>query len=48
MTVPNEIPFAVSAIVMIWAVGSAAMAFTGGARSGLHQTAPEKKERSEA
>lgn len=40
MTVPPAIPFAVSAVVMVWAVGSAAMAFTGGIRSGLHRTAP--------
>lgn len=48
MTVPNEIPFAVSAVVMIWAVGSAAMAFTGGTRSGLHRTAPAPKDERDA
>ena len=40
MTVPPVIPFAISAAVMLWAAGSAAMAFTGGIRSGLHHTAP--------
>lgn len=40
MTVPPAIPFVISAVVMVWAVGSAAMAFTGGTRSGLHRTAP--------
>ena len=40
MNVPPAIPFAVSAVVMVWAAGSAAMAFTGGIRSGLHRPAP--------
>ncbi len=40
MTVPPAIPFALSAVVLLWAAGSAAMAFTGSARSGLHRVAP--------
>lgn len=48
MTVPPAIPFAVSAVVMIWAVGSAAMAFTGGTRSGLHRAAPARKDEPDA
>ena len=40
MNVPPAIPFAVSAVVMVWAAGSAAMAFTGGIRSGLHRPTP--------
>lgn len=48
MTVPPAIPFAASAVIMLWAVGSAAMAFTGGKGSGLHQTAPARKDEAEA
>ena len=48
MTVPPAIPFALSAVVMAWAVGSAAMAFTGGHRSGLHRPAPAPTAKDEA
>ncbi len=48
MNVPPAIPFALSAVVMAWAVGSAAMAFTGGIRSGLHHPAPPPTEKDEA
>ena len=40
MTVPPAIPFALSGVLLLWAVGSAAMAFTGSARSGRHRIAP--------
>ncbi len=42
MNVPPAIPFAVSAVIMIWAVASAAMAFTGSQRSGHHHVAPRR------
>jgi hypothetical protein len=48
MTVPPAIPFAVSGAVLVWAVASAALAFTGGVRAGLHETAPEPKAKPEA
>lgn len=48
MTVPPAIPFAISAVVLLWATGSAAMAFTGGMRSGLHQTAPPAPRKDES
>lgn len=44
MTVPPAIPFAISGLVLVWATASAAMAFTGGMRSGLHEVAPPKKD----
>ena len=47
MVVPPAIPFAVGTIVLLWAAGSAAMAFTGGIRSGLHQTAPPSPRKDE-
>ena len=48
MTVPPAIPFAISAVVMLWAAGSATLAFTGGPRSGLHHTAPAQKDEPDA
>lgn len=39
MTVPPAIPFALSAVLLVWAVASAAMAFTGSALSGHHRVA---------
>ncbi len=34
------IPFAVAAVVLLWAAASFAMAATGGQRAGLHEIAP--------
>lgn len=48
MNVPPAIPFGVSAVVMLWAVGSAAKAFTGGKRSGLHHQAPAENDITES
>ncbi len=35
MEIPQAIPFALSAVIMLWALGSAAFAFRGGIHSGL-------------
>lgn len=40
MDLTQVIPFAVSAVVLLWAAASGAMACSGGPSSGLHQFAP--------
>ena len=40
MGVAQAIPFAVGALVLLWAAASGAMAFSGGESSGLHHVAP--------
>ena len=44
MGVEEVVAFVVAAVVMLWAFNAAAFAFSGSARSGLHELAPPPKE----
>ena len=40
MDLMQAIPFAFGGLILLWAAASAAMAFSGGQSSGLHEIAP--------
>lgn len=48
MTVPAVIPFAVSAVVMLWAIWGTIWAFRGGIHSGLHDIATTERAKADS
>jgi hypothetical protein len=46
--VPLIFPFALGALILLWAFAAGALAFTGGISSGMHETSPLPEQRGDA